>query len=432
LAIKPFTAPAQMLFSRTLLPRRRRPAWRKSRIVFDLSRLLSRAYHTTPTGIDRVELAYAMELLTRVPERLRFSAVHPAGGYYGRLELAAVRQFLSFTQARWQTRDIATPADVRAQAIRHLFSLRPRAVPFAEGPRIYLQASPHHLEDEALVSRILETERAGFVCLVHDVIPLTHPEFARPNGAAEHARRMRAIDLYADGIIGNSQATLDAIAPHLTSDRRRISRVAHLGVEWGGVPVRRAAEPVNERPYFLCIATIEPRKNHLLLLNVWRRLVEQLGPEAPRLVLVGRRGWENENVIDVLERSVVLAGHVEEAADVSDRQLDALLAGARAVLIPSFAEGYGMPVAEALAAGVPVIASDLEALREVGGDVPDYLDPIDGLGWLSAVLDYAAPGSPRRAAQLDRMLGWSPVSWSEHIELVLDLVDAVSDLRAER
>ena len=432
MALKPFKAPAQMLFSKGLLPKRRRPAWRQPRIVFDLSRLLSRAYHTTPTGIDRVELAYAMELLRRVPERLRFSAVHPAGGYYGRLELGAVRQFLAFTQARWQTREIATAEDVRAQANRHLFGLRPRAVPFAEGPRIYLQASPHHLENEALVARILGAERAGFVTLVHDVIPLTHPEFARPNGAAEHAKRMRTIDLYADGIIGNSQATLDAMATHLSPNRRRITRVAHLGVEWGDIPPARAIGEARSRPYFVCVATIEPRKNHLLLLNVWRRLVEQLGPNAPKLVLVGRRGWENENVIDVLERSAILFDHVEEAADVSDRQLDELLAGARAVLIPSFAEGYGMPVAEALAAGVPVIASELEALREVGGDVPDYLDPIDGLGWLAAILDYARADSPRRAAQLDRLLSWAPIGWSNHLDIVLDVIDGVSDLRGVR
>lgn len=421
-----------MLFSKGLLPKRRRPAWRQPRIVFDLSRLLSRAYHTTPTGIDRVEFAYAMELLHRVPDRLRFSAVHPAGGYYGRLELGAVRQFLAFTQARWQTREIATAEEVRAQAIRHLFALRPRAVPFAEGPRIYLQASPHHLENEGLVGRILETERAGFVTLVHDVIPLTHPEFARPNGAVEHLKRMRTIDHYADGIIGNSQATLDAIAQHVSPNRRRVSRVAHLGVEWGDVPPARVSGPTNERPYFVCVATIEPRKNHLLLLNVWRRLVEQLGPEAPRLVLVGRRGWENENVIDVLERSAILFDHVEEAADVSDRQLDELLAGARAVLIPSFAEGYGMPVAEALAAGVPVIASDIEALREVGADVPDYLDPIDGLGWLAAIQDYAQPNSARRAAQLDRLLSWEPMGWSNHLDIVLEVIEEVSGLRGAR
>lgn len=426
MALKPFTAPAQMLFSKAILPRRRRPAWRQARIVFDLSRLLSRAYHTTPTGIDRVEFAYAMALLERVPERLRFAAVHPAGGYYGRLDIGAVRQFLAFTQARWQAPDQADPGEVRTQANRHLFALWPRAVPFAEGPRMYLQASPHHLEDAALVGRILEAERAGFVTLVHDVIPLTHPEFARPHGDEEHARRIATIDAFADGIIGNSQATLDAIAPHLSPRPGRITRVAHLGVEWADAPIQREGDRQPDRPYFVYVATIEPRKNHLLLLNVWRRLVERFGDAAPRLVLVGRRGWENENVIDILERSKVLEGHVEEAADVSDRQLDLLLAGARAMLIPSFAEGYGMPVAEALAAGVPVIASDIQALREVGGDVPEYLDPIDGLGWLATILDYVDPESPRRAAQLDRMLGWRPTGWREHMDIVLDVIDQVS------
>lgn len=416
-----------MLFSKAF-PGMGRHSRRAPRpIVFDLSRLLSRAYFTTPTGIDRVEYAYAVELLKRVPDRLRFAAVHPAGGYYGRLEIGAVRQFLAFTQARWQTRgDLA--AEVRAQAIRHLFALRPRAVPVPLGQRVYVQASPHHLEDGKLVRSILQTERARMVVLVHDVIPLTHPEFARPNGAAEHARRVRTIDRFADGVIGNSQATLDALAPHLTPRRNRIMRVAHLGAEWGEEPVRPDVS-AGERPYFLCIATIEPRKNHLLLLNVWRRMAEQLGDRAPRLILIGRRGWENENVIDILERSVALRGHVIEHADVDDRLLVQLMAGARAVLLPSFAEGYGMPVAEALASGVPVIASDIPALREVGGDVPEYLDPIDGLGWLDMILDYAQPDSIRRAAQFDRMLGWSPTGWDRHIEAVLQVIDELGERR---
>lgn len=417
-----------MLFSKSLPGTGRHNRRARRPIVFDLSRLLSRAYFTTPTGIDRVEFAYAVELLNRVPERLRFAAVHPAGGYYGRLEIGAVRQFLAFTQARWQTRGEAEP-EVRAQAIRHLFALRPRAVPVALGQRVYVQASPHHLEDERLVRSILHTERARFVNLVHDVIPLTHPEFARPNGADEHFRRIRTIDKYADGIIGNSQATLDAISPHLSNRPSRVMRVAHLGCEWGDVPVR--AEPVaGERPYFLFISTIEPRKNHLLLLNVWRRMVEQFGSEAPQLILIGRRGWENENVIDVLERSVTVRDHVIELADVNDRRLAQLMSNARAVLLPSFVEGYGMPVAEALAAGVPVIASDIDALREVGRDVPEYIDPLDGLGWLDMILDYARPDSRRRAAQLDRMEGWSPVAWAQHIDVVLDVVEALSHKRA--
>jgi glycosyltransferase involved in cell wall biosynthesis len=418
-----------MLFSRTYLPRWGRVgASGTARVVLDLSRLLGRAYHTTPTGIDRVEFEYARTLLQRMPDRIRFAAVHPAGGYYGRLSTPAVRQFLSFTDARWRTRDAIDTQEVRTAAVRHLMALRPRPVPKTIAPRIYLQASPHHLENRPLTAAILRSERARLVTLVHDVIPLTHPEFARPGGQDEHRRRMATIDALADGVIGNSRATIDAIAPHLDANRRgRVTRVAHLGTEWADAVPDDAGIAI-DGPYFVCVATIEPRKNHLLLLNIWRRMVNRLGPEAPTLVLIGRRGWENENAVDMIERCVQLQGRVIEAADLSDRSMQATVAGARAMLLPSFAEGFGMPVAEALAAGVPVICSDIPALREVGGDVPAYLDPIDGPAWIAAVLDYAREGSPRRAAQLVRLANWGPATWDDHFDAVEEVVDAVARL----
>ena len=78
--------------------------------------------------------------------------------------------------------------------------------------------------------------------------------------------------------------------------------------------------------------------------------------------------------------------------------------------MPGFTEGFGMPVAEALAVGTPVIASDKPTLRQVGGDAPEFLDPLDGPGWDAAIRDYAAADSPRRDAQLRRISGWTPVS----------------------
>ncbi len=397
----------------------------RAEVILDLSRLLSRSFHPTPTGIDRVEYVYARELLERMPDRLSFAAVHPAGGYYGRLNPGAVRQFLAFTAARWRTRG-ANEEKSRATVIRHLIALRPRPVPRATGPRVYLQVSPHHLDDHEQVGAILRAEGARFVTLVHDVIPLTHPEFARPQGAVEHRKRVRTIDRYAHGIIGNSQATIDALAPHMTRGLAgRSVRVAHFGAD-APDPFNATAHAAPERPYFVYIATIEPRKNHLLLLNLWRRLIERDGEDAPGLVLVGRRGWENENVIDILERADVLKGHVVEAGELSDRQMDELVAGARAMLMPSFEEGFGMPVVEALSAGVPVICSDIAAHREVGGPVPDYLDPLDGLGWLSIIDEYRRADSPRRAAQLERLSTWRPPTWSQYFDIVTGLLDEVA------
>jgi glycosyltransferase involved in cell wall biosynthesis len=398
----------------------------QAEVILDVSRLLSRCFHPTPTGIDRVEYVYARELLERMPDRLSFAAVHPAGGYYGRLNSGAVRQFLAFTIARWRNVDTADERSSRATIIRHLIAMRPRPVPRASGPRVYLQVSPHHLDDHEQVGAILRAEGARFVTLVHDVIPLSHPEFARPQGAVEHRRRVHTIDSYARGIIGNSQATLDALAPHMAHGLAgRAVRVAHFGADAPDL-FASSGYAAPDRPYFVYIATIEPRKNHLLLLNLWRRLVERYGDDAPSLVLVGRRGWENENVIDILERAEAIKGHVIEAGELTDRQMDELVAGARAMLMPSFEEGFGMPVVEALSAGVPVICSDISAHREVGGPVPDYLDPLDGLGWLSIIDEYRGE-SPRRAAQLARLKGWRPPTWPQYFDIVTDLLDEVAD-----
>ena len=164
------------------------------------------------------------------------------------------------------------------------------------------------------------------------------------------------------------------------------------------------------RPYFVYVGTIEARKNHLLLLNLWRRLSRDLGDRAPVLVLVGQRGWEIENVVDMLDRCPALRDTVIEHNALSDAAMVPLLRGARALLLPSFAEGFGFPVIEALQLGVPALCSDIAALRETGGAVPEFLDPLDGPGWRQAILDYAAPHSPRRAAQLARLAAWQPAA----------------------
>jgi glycosyltransferase involved in cell wall biosynthesis len=148
---------------------------------------------------------------------------------------------------------------------------------------------------------------------------------------------------------------------------------------------REHDEGLAARPYFVICGTIEPRKNHLLLLNLWRELGRLLGPATPKLIVVGARGWENENILDLLERCPGIRDHVIEAPGLSTPSLKRLIDNARAVLMPSFAEGYGLPVAEALTAGTPVLASDLLSLRAMRGSAITWLDPLDGLGWLAAI-----------------------------------------------
>lgn len=393
-------------------------------IVLDLSRLVSRIRHATPTGVDRVEFAYARELQRQVPGQLRFAAVHP-GGVYGRIPTGRAERFLDAVEALW-TRGVERPDARRtawASLLATLIDVRPASVPALRRPRVLLQSSPHHLHRPRLVRRILTRERAAFVCLLHDLIPIEYPEYARPGGDRLHLARIRTVADLADAVIANSHATARSFAPYLAGAGRAETpvAVAHLGLD---PPRARAPQPATV-PYFVCIGTIEPRKNHLLLLHLWRRMAEASGDSGqrlPKLVLIGRRGWENEQVLDLLDRCPALQHCVEERTGLADPEVKALLAGSSGLLLPSFAEGFGMPVPEALALGVPVLCSDIPALREAGGDAPFYLDPLDGPAWQRAVLALADPQGAARAAHGTRIARWRAPTWPAHLSIVLDSI----------
>ena len=391
-------------------------------VILDISRLISRVRHNTPSGVDRVEMAYARGLLQRYGDGLAFAAVHPTG-LYGRLRRAQAIAYLDELERRW-TQEADAPDQRPHQrsllsVLPQMAALWPHRPPAPSGPvsPVYVQVSPHHLTRQTLVRRILRRERARFLCMVHDLIPIEFPEYARPSGAALHRRRMETVVACADAVIVNSAATGRSLRPWIERSGRAIAtHVALLGTEV--LPAAAASSTSAERPTFVCLGTIEPRKNHLLLLHLWRHMAETMpARDVPRLVIVGRRGWENEQVVDMLERCPALKGHVEEINGCSDKRMAALLASARALLMPSFAEGFGMPVAEALSLGVPAICSDLAALREVGGNTPDYLDPLDGPGWQAMILDHARSG-PAHAAQKARLGQWHKPLWTEHMDIV--------------
>ena len=404
-------------------------------ILFDVSRLLSRAQRAVPSGIDRVELAYARRLIATARDRLSFAAMSK-WGRFGPLPTASAIRLVETLGTLWRGDgdDRAARRDIAA-ITRHLrlsLLLRGESALYGSARRsgkqaVYLLVSHHHLDRPAQLQRLKRRAGVTFICFVHDLIPIEFPEYARPGQAKRHQRRMETVARLADAVIVNSASTSAAFRPLLErANRTPPVLIAPLGVDLA--PAALSAPASSQPPYFVCVGTIEPKKNHLLLLNLWRRLAIEQGGRAPRLVLIGQRGWENENVIDMIERSLPLRGLIEEHNALSDVMVTCLLRGARALLLPSFAEGYGLPVAEALALGVPVLCSDLPALRAVGKNVPEYLDPLDGLAWREAVLDYAQETSLRRRAQMTRLSKWKPPSWEDHFDAVDTLIDDTFDL----
>jgi glycosyltransferase involved in cell wall biosynthesis len=399
-------------------------------LFLDLSRLVYAACSRTPTGIPRVELAYAEYLIANYPERLKF-VVLDAIGRQGLADRRQAALFVSEISRYWRKHTASKQAYakvVRRALWIHLALLLQRPGRLAHsidrhpGRSIYVIVSQLAMERTRRIERLKRSGKLRLVYFVHDIFPSLFPEYFPADAEGRNRKRMAGAARLADVVIANSQDTANLFTEHFAKDRRPDAIVvAPLGV---GI-VRYGAGPVvpADRPYFVMVGTIEPRKNHLLILTLWRSLRAELGAKTPRLILIGGRGWENENIVDMLERSPPLRGLVEERGRVSDDEMARLLAGSIALLMPSFAEGYGLPLAEALSLGVPAICSDLPAFREVGKDVPEFIDPVDGLGWRSAILDYAAPESPRRGAQLARLARWQAPNWSDHFEHISKWLD---------
>lgn len=208
----------------------------------------------------------------------------------------------------------------------------------------------------------------GVVATCHDLIPAVFPSqyLSGPGRIAERAayrhflRRLRRAEL----IVVPSQETADDVAERLDVHRSRLRVVPH------GTPP--SALPEGERPdgpYLLYTGALDPHKNAGLAIDVLAAL-----PGEVRLVMTGP--WAPRRLVSLRRRAEAMgvAGRIEWRGWQPAGALTTLRAGATAVLIPSRKEGFGLPVLEAMQAGTPVIAADVPALRETGGDAATYCD----------------------------------------------------------
>lgn len=237
--------------------------------------------------------------------------------------------------------------------------------------------------------------RRGLVVTVHDAVPWTHPETLTPRGVTWHRRAITRAARHADALVVPTAAVAGELARHID-----ITAPVHVVGE--GATPHLLAEPDPAPPlartlparYVLAIGTVEPRKGYQHLV---RALAEPHAPDVP-LLIAGQRGW-GELDLDRLARDLGLpAERVRLLGAVSDAELAVLLRRATALAVPSLAEGFGLPLLEAMTAGVPVVHSDAPSLVEVAGGagmaVP-RADPAALATALRTLLD-----DPRRGAEL--------------------------------
>ncbi len=220
--------------------------------------------------------------------------------------------------------------------------------------------------------------RKPFVITVHDIGPLTHPEYFTPKGAWIMKRSIRQMVNRASAIICVSNSTAGELVSWCGGTVAGRINVIHEGIS---PQFRSTADDsgrtlleslgIGDAPYILCAGAISPRKNVHRVIQAMSQLADRI---PHRLVLVGGKGW-SEHQVDVALDNSGLADRVHHVGYVSDEQLKGLFAAASAYVHPSLYEGFGLTVLEAMAQNCPVVTSNVYSLPEVAGDAAILVDP---------------------------------------------------------
>jgi glycosyltransferase involved in cell wall biosynthesis len=256
---------------------------------------------------------------------------------------------------------------------------------------------------------------AAVAAYVHDVLLLSHPEWMPPGHAEQFRRGAEAFLPHCSAIACNSAYTRDdlrarvALPPDMPITVCRLAESTEAGSR-GALPP--AVAGLSGSPYALFVSTLTPRKNHRLLVAAWRKLRNALGEEAPWLVFAGG-GAPDAALAEEMRSEASEGARVIRLTGVDDTALEALYAGAWLTLYPSLGEGYGLPVAEALARGKVCLATRCGGLAEVAPDLVDAIDPFDTHALVERLLHYLDHPERLAAREAEIRSRFRRTEWSD-------------------
>jgi glycosyltransferase involved in cell wall biosynthesis len=280
--------------------------------------------------------------------------------------------------------------------------------------------------DREELYRSLQGRGVRVAALVHDLLPQEHPEWFEASLVEVSDRTIRAQLSAAEVLMVTSADGAQRV--RALAQRQQWSvvepEVVTLGADAADAGAASLPHELEGVDYVLCVGTVEPRKNHATLLDAFEQ--RWRGGAAQHLVLVGRPGWRNEAVLHRLRTHPELGRRLHWYRGASDEQLGAMYRHATLVAVPSLAEGYGLPLIEALQHGVPVVASDVGALVEAGAGLTDHVAALDASAWaegLGGLLD-----DPVRLAERRRgVASYVPPTWAGTGRRIADLLCAAGD-----
>ena len=273
-----------------------------------------------------------------------------------------------------------------------------------------------------------QRDRTGsrHVVLCHDIIPIRFPEWFAPHDVVAFRRYFDLAFARADRCVFTSRNTMKDVEQHCLANGLEMPdcRIVPLGSN-PFIPITQPSPlPAMLHPnrFALFVSTLEPRKNHRLLIRVWRQLIEDgtIGRSGFKLVFVGRKGWMMDELFAELEGDAMLSSTVIHLEGVDDARLNSLYEAAAFCLYPPLYEGFGLPPVEALQHGKALIASNTGPIPEIVGDFAICLDPNDEQAWTRRLRAWlTGDAEPRRLAAHTKAV-FQSVTWSQSARLFFE------------
>ncbi len=262
--------------------------------------------------------------------------------------------------------------------------------------------------------------------LIYDLIPLAFPDLAPEGSTMLMDKRLRGLAPHTFGMLCISRTVADDLQAHLDRNVNGLRPYIDYFYLGAGLDLT-AANPHDLAAVtdafdnagataYLTVGTIEPRKNHEMLLNAFDRLWAEGG--QARLVIFGRLGWRSEGLAHSIRAHPELGKRLFWLETGTDAELDYAYRHASALIFASRCEGFGLPLVEAMQYGLPVLASDIPVFREIAGDYPTYfdLDAVQSLDQGLRRMENAAAGT------LDRLAPSTWLTWADSARMLLEKV----------
>jgi Glycosyltransferase len=230
--------------------------------------------------------------------------------------------------------------------------------------------------------------KLNLVWLFHDIIPITNPDILSEHAVQVFNTKVIKMIKISKLILTVSKSEAKIIENFLRS--KNIDKPVYpirLGTD---IKISQSIKKPNGfdvKDFYLMVGTVEPRKNQLFVLEAFHKIWKE-NQDSPNLVIAGRLGWKYQSVLDFISSSPFKDKKLFFIESPPDEELEFLYQNAKALIMASIREGFGLPIVEAMAKHKPILASDIEVFKEVAGDYPIYFDPYNVDSLIDAIKSF--------------------------------------------